>query len=423
MFNEPEAMRKAEIQPHSQIDCSMADKFLTCLGRGGIFTFQTFNEVNKGDKTLSRVSHGDINQHYSSLAQRNNRGAGIFVMVNEGDCRGRKKENVKRVRAVFVDLDGAPLEPVSQASLKPHITLESSPGKYHAYWLVNGLSLDAFTTTQLALANRFDGDTSVKDLPRVMRLPGFFHRKNIPFQTRILTLEDLPAYDASDLLNAFNIDLTVGNQAFNSNGIIDRGSRNNAIFEMAHSLLAKGIPPEETLTRLLTANRERCTPPLSEDEIRDIWQRICDHRPANNALVAIINDPALKPLTHPARWLYVIAKARASNSSGPFSLTSKDCLEQGLSKRQRRQALRELSDAGLLVMVRQHRSGISTTQRLCALFTLGAKTTPKTDALGINLPPKSNLFRGQNVPSIDVSEAGVCVGGGGSFNQNHWEGK
>jgi len=273
---------------------------------------------------------------------------------------------------VFVDLDGAPLEPVTQATLKPHITVESSPGRYHAYWLVDGLPLDAFTTTQFAFANRFRGDPTVKDLPRVMRLPGFLHRKNEPFRTRILTLEDRPSYAASELLRAFNIDLTASPQAFNPNGRIEKGSRNNSIFEMANGFFIRGFPPEGVLTRLLTANADRCDPPLPETEVRDIWQRVCDHRPANNPLVAIINDPALKPLPHPARWLYIAAKARASNSLGPFSLTAKDCLEQGLSKRQRKKALRELSDAGLLVMVRPHRSGIAAEIRQCALFTLGA---------------------------------------------------
>ena len=136
----------AATQPNPQIDLAEARKFLSGLGKGGLFTFQTFGDVNKADKTLSRISHGDFDQHCAALGTRNSRGAGVFFMVNEGDGKGRKKENVSRVRSVFVDLDGAPLEPVTQATLKPHITLESSPGRYHAYWLVDGLPLDAFTT-------------------------------------------------------------------------------------------------------------------------------------------------------------------------------------------------------------------------------------------------------------------------------------
>ena len=82
-FIVPESTITAEIQPQSQIVLSEAKTFLTRLGKDEIFTFQTFGEANKGDRTLSRVSHGNIDQQYSALAQRNARGAGVFVMVNE----------------------------------------------------------------------------------------------------------------------------------------------------------------------------------------------------------------------------------------------------------------------------------------------------------------------------------------------------
>ncbi|MBK7079424.1 MAG: hypothetical protein IPH55_01405 [Betaproteobacteria bacterium] len=117
----------------------------------------------------------------------------MFVMVNEGDgvvhegsktCR--TAANVKQVRALFVDLDGAPLQPVAAAAVPPDIVVNSSPGKYHGYWLGVSCPLDAFTPAQLALAEKFGGDPSVNDLPRVMRLPGFFHQKGEPFMTRII---------------------------------------------------------------------------------------------------------------------------------------------------------------------------------------------------------------------------------------------
>lgn len=51
------------------------------------------------------------------------RGAGAFVMVDEGgDGKGRYASNVTRVRAHFVDLDGAPIEPVL-AAVRPHIVV------------------------------------------------------------------------------------------------------------------------------------------------------------------------------------------------------------------------------------------------------------------------------------------------------------
>lgn len=184
----------SEFQP----DLGQAKRFLEILGPGEDFTFQTFSDTKKDDgrnpatsratpQNLNRILHRELDQHAAVLTSLNKLGAGVFVMVNQGDQKGRKKENVIRVRALFVDLDGAPLEPVMASAVKPHITVESSPGRYHAYWLVKDCPLEQFTQLQAALAAKFNSDPAVKDLPRVMRLPGFFHQKNGAFMTRILS--------------------------------------------------------------------------------------------------------------------------------------------------------------------------------------------------------------------------------------------
>jgi len=87
------------------------------------------------------VLHGTLDQHAAMLASLNDKGAGIFVMVNEGDLQGRGSVNVKDSTALFVDLDGAPLEPILQCALSPHIVVDSSKGRYHVYWLVIGTVL------------------------------------------------------------------------------------------------------------------------------------------------------------------------------------------------------------------------------------------------------------------------------------------
>jgi len=173
-----------------------AEKFLHLLDPQGIFTFQTFddNKVRK-NMGMARVLHGTLSQHWEELALLNQRGAGIFIMVNKGDgiihkgdktCRTAK--NVVAVRAVFADLDGAPLPPVLQA-LPPDIVIESSPDRFHTYWLTNDCPLGEFTKRQKQIALKFGSDESVHDLPRVLRLPGFFHQKATPFMTHIITQE------------------------------------------------------------------------------------------------------------------------------------------------------------------------------------------------------------------------------------------
>ena len=127
----------------------------------------------------------------------------MFVTVNETDGRGRRAANVTRARAVFSDLDGSPLQPVLACPLEPHAVIESSRGRYHAYWIVEGLPLDKFGDVQKSIIARFASDKSVHDLPRVMRLPGFWHQKGEPFLSKISHQSDRLPYLAGQVLAEF----------------------------------------------------------------------------------------------------------------------------------------------------------------------------------------------------------------------------
>jgi hypothetical protein len=146
----------------------------------------TKNRAELNYDPFAKVFHGPLDQHLSSLGALQQQGAGVFMMINAGDGLGRSNKNVTRIRAHALDLDGAPIEPVLAAGLPPHILVESSPGKWHAYWLNEDCPLDKFKERQHALADRFGGDRSVCDLARVLRLPGFWHLKGEPFQTRLV---------------------------------------------------------------------------------------------------------------------------------------------------------------------------------------------------------------------------------------------
>ena len=144
---------------------------------------------------LNNVYHGTFEELKAKLGAANNFGAGIFLMVNEGDglrhngaktCR--TAASVKKVRALFVDLDGAPLEPALNYKIAPSMIISTSPNRYHAYWLVDNCPLQEFKQHQQALAKQLNGDPSVCDLPRVMRVPGFYHMKREPILVKIISL-------------------------------------------------------------------------------------------------------------------------------------------------------------------------------------------------------------------------------------------
>ena len=147
-----------------------AELFLSCFK--GNQTFQTFDDKGK-DKSLSHVFH---EYDHEKLKALNDKGAGIFFMVNEGDGGGRKNKNVVRVRAFFADFDGIPLP--KEWPVKPDIFVRTSAGHFHAYWLVeDDCPLEHFKSIQQAIAKYYGSDASVNDLARVMRVPGFDHMK------------------------------------------------------------------------------------------------------------------------------------------------------------------------------------------------------------------------------------------------------
>jgi len=160
-------------------DLAQAKRFLTLLDEEAEqFCFQTFTDAkaNKPDPDpLAQVIQGTLEDVAERLTTLNRRGAGVFVTVNLTDGKGRKKDNIIRIRALWQECDHGdePTLPV-----EPHLSVESSPGKCHNYILVEGLPIDLFGPAQERLVVDYGSDPAAKDLPRVLRLPGFYHMKD-----------------------------------------------------------------------------------------------------------------------------------------------------------------------------------------------------------------------------------------------------
>ena len=185
-------------------DCKKAEIYLTLLDEAAdTFTFQTFNDnKDRQDRSLARILNGTLEEHYKTLVALNKKGAGIFVTVNRTDGKGRTTENITAVRALWQDADRGD-EP--QLPIVPHIVVESSPGKYHRYILVDGAPLDEFTAVQQRLVDDYGSDSNAKDLPRVLRLPGFYHMKDPrnPHLVRIIDKSNERPYSWEYVKKAF----------------------------------------------------------------------------------------------------------------------------------------------------------------------------------------------------------------------------
>lgn len=175
-------------------------------------TFQTFDDAPTKRQHLARILHGTLAEQGESLRELNQQGAGVFVTVNATDGNGRKRENITGVRALFADFDGPDAmknADAAAAKLPPSIVVESSPGKRHLYWLVNDVTLGEFEALMPLLIKAVGSDPAVKDVSRVLRLPGFMHNKGEPVPVKLLSADPALRYGKDAILGGFGIDAGV----------------------------------------------------------------------------------------------------------------------------------------------------------------------------------------------------------------------
>ncbi len=131
-------------------------------------TWQTFPDRKDG---RARPSHRSLRLQDALgwMAQAQDDSGGVFLTVN-ATSGGRRAADVVGVRCLFVDVDTEQPEPAWH--------VQSSPGKWHAYWRVaDQMPLDAFADAQRRLARMYGGDAACHDLSRVLRVPGTDHCK------------------------------------------------------------------------------------------------------------------------------------------------------------------------------------------------------------------------------------------------------
>ena len=219
-------------------------------------TFQTFDDSKDKKRHLSKIY-----ETYNTLGldAKNNQGAGIFLNINEADGKGRKKGNIIRVRAVFADLDGAPLEPV--LSYNPSLVVESSPGRYHAYWVTYDTPLESFSIIQKAIIQKFNSDPKVFEVCRVMRIPGHYHHKTDPVLSKILfTSENRYSFDELKKMFLETKPITHG---------VNKGERNSRLCKIIGGM-KKGNLSEGEIKKQAYNFAELCNPPLEKYNVDSV---------------------------------------------------------------------------------------------------------------------------------------------------------
>jgi Protein of unknown function (DUF3987)/Primase C terminal 2 (PriCT-2)/RepB DNA-primase from phage plasmid len=206
-IRETAAIGGAHERPPLTLDYEQSRRFLKVLNpENKGLTFQTFDDQKeRKNLALARVIQSPPPAR-NELSDLNEQGAGIFVTVNDTDGKGRKSKNITRVRSVWQedddDFDGA-------FPLDPSMVVQTSPGHFHRYWRVaddwpaDERGRADFAAVMERMVESYGSDKNAKDIARVLRFPGFLHRKGTtPHLVRIVEVSER-RYSRAEIIAAF----------------------------------------------------------------------------------------------------------------------------------------------------------------------------------------------------------------------------
>jgi P4 family phage/plasmid primase-like protien len=132
-----------------------------------------------------------------------------FMVVAATDGNGHKDANVLHTYALGVDFDhGYPDCLVNNPLISPSLRVETSPGHYHALWMLDQpCSPDDAKVVLKAMALRLGGDVAFAKVSQIVRLPGFVHSKRGSV-ARLVESSNLTKLFSLDFIkDAFDVDL------------------------------------------------------------------------------------------------------------------------------------------------------------------------------------------------------------------------
>lgn len=175
---------------------------------------------------------------------------------------------------------------------------------------------------------------------------------------------------------------------------ITAGSRNDTLYRTACSLAAKGIGDNAVLAAVLQENKEKCSPPLEEDEVRALWVSACTFNRQN---------PTIKPSSGQGKTAAVPVVRQAQIIIEPvdprIQARADEILKNGepLDLFKTAYELNHEGDNEILraVVYGSCLQSSSTTHGL-QVFISGGKGTGKSNAIkaAINLIPPSDVTQG-----------------------------
>lgn len=141
-----------------------------------------------------------IQDYMNALRNHNEQHRGIFFVVNYG---GHEDSKISRINAQFVECDTLSIDEqykrIKEFPLEPSIIVRTRKS-LHTYWLIRDGEVSRFREVQRALAEHFNGDRSIINESRVLRIPGFYHCKEEPLLVKCVKFDSGLRYTQEDIM-------------------------------------------------------------------------------------------------------------------------------------------------------------------------------------------------------------------------------
>lgn len=189
------------------IDFNLAQAFITALtgSPDTVCNWRIINDRVKGEQCINLK--GSLSEVASTLEYYNSMYYGVFITINaiKPTSTTCTLEDIDYIRTQVVDVDDVltaqdSYQQAINSSMPPHFAVQSSAGKFHLYWLVEPyVGNDFYSTQQRKLRQLYNGDKSVVDATRVLRVPGFYHCKGEPQLINCWSIYNGPRYNSADI--------------------------------------------------------------------------------------------------------------------------------------------------------------------------------------------------------------------------------
>lgn len=224
----------------------------------------------------------------TECAQYNKKHWGIFMTVNTFSGKNRRIENIEEICYWLCDIDDIPkeqqLRKIDSLAIKPNIIVESKRG-FHCYWRAKNGTLENYERIERGIIKKLNGDAHCKDPVRLLRVPFFYHWKDIdnPYLITIKHAEK-KSFDEQEMLYYFAEKETQIRRSFDFNlsgyqlsdyerifkiHSVTKGSRNSYLFWVLNRLLDKNVSNGE-ITSIMHHLNSQLADSLSSLEINQM---------------------------------------------------------------------------------------------------------------------------------------------------------